>query len=341
MKFFQKRSVAIAAAAVMIVLAVVIGQMKKPAAPALSSGLDTSLSTEQYENFIWDEAGVLSSCKHSICVYNANWDKRYRSIIAVAAVKDTDGMSIDAYARSLGEEIELGASDAILVIDVSEPDAYMAAGQDYPMSDSEISDALYTYLYDDVMDGTYGDGILSLFSAANAFYTANYGLGYLESESSRSGTAAAVLIIFLLIFLFVVLCIADRARYNTYRRRYYGVASPAVTFHPIFFWHGPSSGWYQRHWAPPPPPAARSSPPPGGGPRPGGGASFTGFHGPSGGSGPRRGGGFSSGSSRGGGFSGGSRGGGFSGGASRGGGFSGGGGGSSGGGGSRGGGFGH
>ena len=100
---------------------------------------------------------------------------------------------------------------------------------------------------------------------------------------------------------YLVLGVIDRARYNTYRARYFHMAAPPVMFRPILFWHGPSSLWYRRQWhQPPPPPPPR--PPRGPGGRPGGGGGFHGFSGPRGGS---------SGGPRGGGFSGGSRGGGF------------------------------
>jgi len=366
MKFLQKTWVAWLLTAVMVAAAVGIGLAKPPAAgkpaptPSGTAALDESLSTKQFADYIWDEAGVLSSKEEEqICLYNANWNQRYESIIAVAAVKSADGR-LDDYAYDLGEEIELASADGILVIDVSARDAYLAVGPDYPLSDGQVTSYLDNSLYEYVQDGTYGSGVLNLFHDLNTYYVDNYGLGYLDNAggvpaqegvpgySGRDGSSAYVLLlIFLLIAIVLVVNAIDQSRYNTYRRRYYGVPNPPVMFRPIFFWHAPGSYWYRRHWhQPPPPPPPRG---PGPGSRPGGGGNFTGFSGPKGGSshsggfssGPR-GGGFSGGS-RGGGFSGGNRGGGFSGGSfggSRGGGFSGGRGGGFSGGSSRGGGFG-
>ena len=325
MKFLQKTWFAWLLTALMIVAAVGIGQAKGRQPEPLSTGstaLDRSLSTQQFADYIWDEAGVLSNKnEESICLYNANWAQRYDSIIAVAAVTSVDG-DIDEYAYDLGEEIELASADGILVIDVSAKDAYLAVGPDYPMTDSEITSFMNSGLYDYVQSGKTGEGIINLFGKINSFYVNNYGLGYLDNSSpySSGGDAAvgAVMLVIILIAIVLVINALDRARYNTYRRQYYGVLNPPVVFRPIFFWHGPGTSWYRRHWRPAPPPPPR--PPQGpGGPRPGGGGNFTGFSGPGGGS---HGGGFSSGP-RGGGFSGGSRGGGFSGGP-RGGGFSGG-----------------
>ena len=325
MKFLQKTWFAWLLTAVMIVAAIGIGRVRGDRPEPLPSGsaaLDESLSTQQFADYIWDEAGVLSSKEEeAICLYNANWAQRYDSIIAVAAVTSVDG-DIDEYAYDLGEEIELASADGILVIDVSAKDAYLAVGPDYPMTDSEITSFMNSGLYDYVQSGKTGEGIINLFGKINSFYVNNYGLGYLDNSSpySSGGDAAVGVVMLVIILIAIVLVInaLDRARYNTYRRQYYGVLNPPVVFRPIFFWHGPSTSWYRRHWRPAPPPPPR--PPQGpGGPRPGGGGNFTGFSGPGGGS---HGGGFSSGP-RGGGFSGGSRGGGFSGGP-RGGGFSGG-----------------
>ena len=334
MKLFQKTWFAWLLTAVMIAVAVGIGQSKdfervpeSPSGPA--ADLDGTLSTKQFASYIWDEAQVLSSKQEEeICLYNANWSRRYDSIIAVAAVKSANG-SLDDYAYGLGEEIELASADGILVIDVSAKDAYLAVGPDYPLDDWQITSYLDSSLYEYVQDGRYGDGILNLFLNLNEYYVDNYGLGYLDNDGSYdpgySGdddtVAGVVMLVVLLIALVLVINAIDRSRYNTYRRQYYGVANPPVIFRPIFFWHGPGSYWYRRNWRQPPPPPPPRPPRGPGGPGPGGrpgGSSFTGFSGPRGGG--SRGGGFSSGP-RGGGFSGGSRGGGFSGG-SRGGGFS-------------------
>jgi len=367
MKFLQKTWVAWLLTAVMIAAAVGIGQARhgSTSTPALPSGdgaLDTTLSTKQFADYIWDEAGVLSSKEEEqICLYNANWNQRYESIIAVAAVKSVDG-NIDDYAYELGEEIELASADGILVIDTANRDAYLAVGPDYPLSDGQVTSYLDNYLYQDVQSKNFGGGILTLFSNLNQYYVDNYGLGYLDNAggvptqegipgySGGNGGSRApyiMLLVFILIAIVLVVNAIDTMRYNTYRQRYYGVVNPPVMFRPIFFWHGPGTMWYRRNWRQPPPPPPRPPRGPGGpGSRPGGGSGFSGFSGPRGGSssGGPRGGGFSGGS-RGGGFSSSHRGGGFSGGSfggSRGGGFGGGsrGGGGFSGGGSRGGGFG-
>ncbi len=318
MKFLQKRPVAIVITVLAIALGIGLGQLRANRAPAPPStgetALDTSLSTAAYETWIWDEANVFSSGEEkNICLYNANWDQRYTSLLAVAAVKSVDGDIAD-YAYELGNEIGLGQGDALLVLDIGGQNAYLATGDDFAdilLSDTQATTYLNLYLYEDFIAGNYGKGVLTFMSALNDRYVEVFG-----SQRAESSGDSIISIIVFLIFLFIILNAIDKSRYNTYRQRYYGVTNPPYVFRPILFWHGPSYGWYRRNWRQPPPP-----PPPGSNRRPPNGG-FGGFGGSSGGfTSNNRGGGFGSTSSRGGGFSSGSRGGGF-GSSSRGGGFS-------------------
>ena len=319
MKMLKKQGVAIVLTIVMIVLAIGIGRARmdtvpKPVQPSGQGGLDTTLSTGPYEKWLWDEAGVLSDeTEKQICLYNANWDKRYSSLVAVAAVSSVDG-DLGDYTYKLGDEIGLGPRDALLVMDISGQDCWLATGKEFAemMPDSQVEQFMSAYLEKDFFDGKYGSGVLNLFNALNGRYYDAYGYGNLEHMSSgqNSGFGMLVSLIILLIVVILICSMIDSMRYTAYRRRYYGMGTPPVVFRPILFWHGPGYGWYRRRWNQPPPP------PPGGPRGPGGG--FGGGSRGGGFSSSGRGGGFS-GSSRGGGFSGGSFGGGF-GGASRGGG---------------------
>ena len=352
MKIFQKTWVAWLVTAAMIACAVGIGLSKGSGSSAPApSGLDTSLSTGAYEQWIGDFAGVLTDEQEKqICLYNANWDQRYGSIIVVETLADTPNVSLEEYTYDRAEEFELGAYDGYLTINPQNGDAYFAVGMDYPLSDSQVGVYLSQYLYDSVASREYGKGVLTLFSALNQYYLDNYGDGSTTVAQPQVGGASSIMgWVMLLVILLVIATIVDNLRYATYRQRYYGVLNPPVVFRPILFWHGPGSSWYRKRWRQPPPPPGGPKGPggPGGfgggtggfgsGHRPGGsssrpssggfrggGFSSGGFGGSRGGSsGGFRGGGFSGGgfggSRGGGGFSGGGRGGGFSG--SRGGGF--------------------
>ncbi len=333
MNFLKSRKFAAVVLVACVIAAVFMGQARKPAAPlpdhdSPSYALDQSLTINF--NCVYDEANVLSgSQEKAVTRYDANWDYRYGSIIVVVTEKGVTGR-LDDYAYDIGDQLELGSADGVLVVDTKAKDAYLAVGPDYPLTDNQITSFLDNHLYAAVRSGDVGKGVEELFSALNIYYVDNYGLGETENAQSSGGGSIVVAIVVLIILAVMVIAILsaiENARFNAYRTRYYGVATPPVIYRPVFFWHRPGSSWYQRRWQPAPPRQPRSPRPP----RSGGfssGSRGGGFSSSSRSS--SRGGGFSSGfrssgrssfgGSRGGGFGGGSRGGGFSGG-SRGGGF--------------------
>ena len=228
MKLFQKTSVAVALTVVMIAAAIGIGQVRGSSAPAVpqAAGLDKSLSTSSYATWISDEAEVLSDQEEQqICLYNANWVARYDSLIAVATVREVSGDIAD-YAYALGEQIQLGAADGILVVDTGTNNCYLAVGPDYPMTDEQVTSHLDRYLYENAMAGQFGTGVLSLFDGINQFYVENYGLGYLETSQNayggRSTGETVMSLVVLLVILVVIASVVDSLRYTSYRQRYYG-----------------------------------------------------------------------------------------------------------------------
>lgn len=326
---------------VCILAGLLLGQLRKPRGglvPEPSAGLDTGLDTTYYEQFIYDKADLLAgSTEKELAIYNANWDRRYNSLVAFVSVDSVSGSAED-YAFDLAEDFELGDGDALLLVVKKTDEFQFVWGSDFgTIMNVKTLDELGSYME----RGNWNNSVRSFYSALNEVYQANFGLGnddvHYESGVYAGGFAMAGIIwlVIFLVILFLILSAIESARYDAYRRKYYGMVNPPVVFRPIFFWHGPQSSWYRRHWTPPAPrPPHPPQPPMGGGPRPGGGARPSGgvsggFGGagarPSRGTGFRSGGG-SFGGSRGGGFSrgggsfGGSRGGGFSGG-SRGGGF--------------------
>lgn len=372
MKFLKKQGVAIVLMIAAIAAAVGIGRYRAPSqapeTPAkVSTALDQSLDTSYYTKYVSDGANLLSgAAEKSIALYNANWDARYNSVVAVATLAAVDDsiQDIDAFADlaySLGAQMGIGESDALLLVAPTVEAYYLATGDDFTqlLSDSAVDGFLDKNFADAFYAGDYDGGVKSLYTALNDRYVAEFGLGNMapvpqggyDSDYSvgYGGTVfSAVVIVFLIVIFFAVLSAIDQSRYNAYHRRYYGMAAPPVMFRPILFWHGPSYGWYRRRWnrPPPPPPGPRG---PGGfggpGPRPphGGGGDPGGFGGagnrgprgggtfggrPSGGSRPggssRGGGGSFGGRPSGGSFGGGSRGGGSFGGSRGGGSFGGG-----------------
>lgn len=336
MKFFKKQGVAILIAIVVIALAIGIGRWRKPLEQvnqgvSSSESLDKGLDTRNYEGLVQDSADVLSAqAEKSIAIYNANWDLRYNSYIAVITTDSVPGGDIEEFAWDYGADSGLGEGDAVLALAVDDGLYYVATGEDFSsILTNKVETALDDLLWKNFESGDYENGVLDFFGEMNGVYLKNFGVsngGYdYPATTTHYNGWVVLLIVGLLIFLLVASSL-DRSRYDTYYNSYYGVGMAPRPFRPILFWHGPGYGWYRNRWSP----SYHSSRyyhnshnhrGPGG--RPGGG-SASGFGGV-GNSGRRGGGTFGgrpSGGSRGGfggSFGGGSRGGGSFGGGSRGG----------------------
>ena len=254
MNFLKKTWVAIALTVIMVVAAIGVGQLRAPV-PGLptdtsnsaSGALDTSLSTSEYDTWISDQAGVLSSsAEEQISLYNANWDYRYNSLIAVLMVDSLDGQDIESYAYDQWTQIGLGQGDALLVAAVDDELYYVATGNDF----STILTSSVTSRLDGMLSSNFGaqrfeEGVLSFFAEMNQVYIDNFGLGNAGGGGSyqvNERTMGVISLLVLLVAALMVLSAIDRARYNSYRARFYGVASPPYVFRPILFWHGPGYG---------------------------------------------------------------------------------------------------
>ena len=262
MKFFQKTWVAWLLTAVMIVAAIGIGltktaQRAPEPAPSASTGLDTGLSTQKVQKFLWDGADLLSAAAEGqLNLYNANWDYRYNSVVALVTTPDPVS-DLDFFAQNQGLDMGLGEGDAILAISSHDWSYTLFYGSDFStiLTNRVISD----------LDGILArqideSSLLSFYAALNEVYQSNFGLGNAEPSpfpgysSGGSRVSAVILLVVILIIMVAVISALDRMRYDAYRRQYYGVPTPPVIFRPILFWHGPGTSWYRRRWRQPPPP---------------------------------------------------------------------------------------
>ena len=292
MKIFQKTGVAVLVMCMAIAAAVGIGVWRQPAAAVGSQtgSLDTGLDTAYYAKFVDDGADLLSgSAEETIALYNANWDNRYNSVVGVVTMASvpSDVQTLDDfanYAYQLGADLGVGENDAVLVISVADEGYYLATGDNFAtmLPDSKVDSFMQEYLGGDFSAGKYEAGIINMYSGLNDLYYTNFGAGNdtLPDTSYENGYyysysySWVVWLVVGLIVLVVILSAVDRSRYNVYRSRYYGMATPPYMFRPILFWHRPGSYWYRRHWhqPPPPPPGGPRGPGGPGGPgRPGGG----------------------------------------------------------------------
>lgn len=328
MKFFQKRGVAIAVLVLAILASSAWGLSKAPTDTASAvdrATLDTSLDTAAYEQYVRDEAGLLSSkTEERISLYNANWDAMFGGIMAVVSEKTSNDLEGDAW--NWADTFQLSENDAILILAKNERTYYvLASGTFYDRLSDLPQSFVDSCMAQDASDGNFDDAALALFDALHAEHASEK---YWSGNASEDAEFAATVMSFVLLLaaLFILWIILDRIRYNRYRRRYLvpGMGRPTVVYRPIF-WGRPRRPRPPR--APRPPKGPR---PPQGGPRPPKGGGFGGGRPPQGGSRPTRqapkrpsGGGFggnrggsSFGGGRSGGFGGGSRGGGFGGGRS-------------------------
>lgn len=353
MKLLKNKAFAALVLIAAIALSSLYGLSKRPQVevPEGGAALDDSLSTAYLSAYLVDEAGVLSAgTEKSVLLYNANWDKLSRGILAVVTTRGTASLGgIEEAAWTWAEDLLLGENDAILLIDAGAEDyRLVASGTFYDLLAAQSASFVDACLSEYVDGGDYDGGVVNLLSQLHLVVSPAYQMDPFFSGGGVLGIIAAVVpVVVLIIFLIVLFNVIDGIRYSGWYGRYGTMPVPPVVYRPILWWHRPGSRWFRRRHAPPPPPRGPGGlgggprpprPPMGGGPRPprppmGGGTrpprsgSFGGgrpgsFGGGSFGGGSR-GGGFGGGSfgggSRGGGF-GGSRGGSFGGGG-RGGGF--------------------
>ena len=346
MKLLKNKAFAALVLIAAIALSSLYGLSKRPQVevPEGGAALDDSLSTAYLSAYLVDEAGVLSAgTEKSVLLYNANWDKLSRGILAVVTTRGTASLGgIEEAAWTWAEDLLLGENDAILLIDAGAEDyRLVASGTFYDLLAAQSASFVDACMAGYVQQKDYNGGVLNLMGQLHLLQ----GSGAHSSGGGAFGIIAALIPIFvLLIFLIVVFTMLDSLRYSGWYGRYGGMPVPPVVYRPILWWHRPGSSWYRRRCAPPPPhhrgPGPRPPmgggpggprPPMGGGPRPprppmgggftpprsgsfGGGSRGGRFGGPRSGSfgGGSRGGGFGGGS-RGGSFGGGGRGGGFGG----------------------------
>lgn len=157
MKFFQKRGVAIAVLILAIVASSAWGLHKAPAITTPTGGekVDTSLSTAAFEQYVRDEANVLSDkTEKAVSLYNANWDKMFGSIMAVVTVQSSDNLENTAY--DYADTMQLGSNDAILVIAKQQQDYYLVASGDFYDLLSGLSQSFVaSCMADNVQKGDY------------------------------------------------------------------------------------------------------------------------------------------------------------------------------------------
>ena len=238
-----------------------VSQNKSAESSPESYALKTDLPTGDYRSWILDGAKVLEvETEDTICLYNANWDHRYNSLVAVVTTKTLpEGATLENYAYDLGVDAGLNESDALVLLIVEDGLFYVAAGNEFSSIISNSAESnLSTILNNANKSGNYDTYITQFFKAMNEIYVESFGLGNDNlsdkgHEGSFGNAFAVVCGLIILVVLVAVISAIDRARFDAYRSEFYGVANPPYVFRPICFWHSPRRKWYHRHWNTPPP----------------------------------------------------------------------------------------
>ncbi|MBO5034551.1 MAG: TPM domain-containing protein, partial [Oscillospiraceae bacterium] len=221
-----------------IVAGLALGQARKP----------------QSLQVLRDEAGVLNAtAEEQLARYNADWDESYHSMVAFVSVDRVNGDPVD-YAYDLSAELRLGNNSALLLVIKGEDSYQFVWGSNF---DVLMTGSAANRLEACLSEGNWQNCVLRFYAEMDRIYESYFAGGESFSAGGLSVGGTIFLVILLLVVVFLVLSAIERSRYNAYRAKYYGVVNPPVMFQPIFFWHGPRSSWYRRHWAPPPPPRPR------------------------------------------------------------------------------------
>ena len=318
MKFFKNKFVAIAITAAVIAGCLGYGQTQRPwsgSSSVVEMAEDAgNYDAADYADWSYDEANILSSKTEKLVdSYNAKWDAKYGTILALATVEDTDGY-IEGYAYGMADDAGLGADDMMLLISANENEYWVVTADRIT---NVTGEAALQKVFETNFDATFASGdydraVSELYADLDEFYannlTAHAVYGADMPATVYQGDSLAGVLLFLLVVVLIVSAI-DKARYRSWYRSYGTIASPSVTFVPLLFWHRPGGLWYRRMFGSmgggiprgPAPGAPRAPGSYGVNRGPGGYAPRSGYQ-P-----PNRGSGFGGSASRGSGFTGGSR----------------------------------
>ena len=208
MKLLKNKAFAAFVLIAAIALSSLYGLSKRPQVevPEGGAALDDSLSTAYLSAYLVDEANVLSAgAEKSILLYNANWDKSNRGILAVVTTQGTASLGgIEEAAWTWAEDLLLGENDAILLIDAGAEDyRLVASGSFYDLLAAQSTSFVDACMAGYVQQKDYSGGVLNLMGQLHLLLQP-YGSGG-EGGSGVFGVIAALIpIVLLLIFLIVL-----------------------------------------------------------------------------------------------------------------------------------------
>ena len=268
-RFFKRVPVAVLLTAVVIFLCCFWGYQRvdEPVQEAEeeTTSADGHHSGESNLNYYlrWmeDDAEMFSmETADAIARRNLKLDTTYNSVIAIRTVSYLNGKSIEAYARSLAEKMDLSGRDMLLLLDTDTRDWYVLYGsglQPYAEANTELRDLFRGQLTTDFFESGSNQKALLLFNALETWYENNVPPADSELYPSGGRVEAAnfhdifIGILFTLLtniwwilLLVLILTLLDRARFSRYAKAHPQGYDPADPFRPLLFWHHAGSRWF-------------------------------------------------------------------------------------------------
>ena len=174
---FKKQGVAWGLTLLMVFAAVGIGYAKAPANNHPAPEPDLPGAPNGAASFVWDDAGVLSSeTVRTLDQRNERLWKQYG--VSIGVVTCNYGRDdLDQYAMKRAEEMGLGGYDMIVALDISGDNYWLIQGNDLrrDFTDADCTDYANEYLEYWFARGNYGDAVLSLTEALEAWYGSYFG----------------------------------------------------------------------------------------------------------------------------------------------------------------------
>ena len=175
---FKNQAVAWLTTIVMVCVAIGIGYAKAPVnnpAPSPDYPAET-IPPAASGSYVWDDANALSAQTERVLDQRNDrlWQRYSVTIGVVTCNYGRD--DLDQYAMKRAEEMGLGGFDMIVALDISGDNYWLIQGNDISgaFTDQDCSDYAYEYMEYDFARGFYGDGLLSLTEALEAWYGVYY-----------------------------------------------------------------------------------------------------------------------------------------------------------------------
>lgn len=274
MRFFKRFPVAVILTAAVICLCCVWGyqrvyepvqEVEEESTTSVDGYHSGESNLNYYLRWMEDDAEMFTlETADTIARRNLKLDTTYNSVIAVHTVSYLNGKSIEAYARTVAENMDLSGRDMLLLLDTDTQDWYVLYGaglQPYAEASTDLRDLFRGQLTSDFFENGSNQKVLLLFNALDTWYENNVPTVDADSALFPSGGRveaanfhdifigilfALITNIWWILLLVVILTLLDRARFSHYALAHPQGYDPSDPFRPLLFWHHAGSRWFDN-----------------------------------------------------------------------------------------------